>query len=166
MSLNLAENNILERWRRNPESRSARALASALRISTTRITKSARSQSLGSDSIFTRFGTQVSLETLNEYRVILSKPEGCDLLTAYGVRGLSDKRNFLNRHIDETEYNTHFDRSVCKCRGRGNKKIVLTYGEIIYIYTEVLGRQIPDLDLIIFPTTLRELADEGDLLFP
>jgi hypothetical protein len=152
---------ILERFQKNSASSSARVLSSALRISTTRITDIL--SSLGSCQIAERFSDKLDLNLLNQYKIVLSKSEGCELLRALGVKGLSDKNNFLNRHIDSSSYNKIFKKPISKYSGRGYAKVVLTYAEVIYFYTEILGRMIPDT--IIFPESLVDLADEGDILF-
>lgn len=164
MPLNSAEDMILERSRKNPASRSARALASALRISTAEINRKTPSESVGPDSLIIRFGEKLDLEILNDYKVILSKKDGCILLRTLGVQGLSDKNDYLNRHIDNTKYYKIFNRSVSKCNGKGNARLVLTYGEILHFYTSCLGKRIPES--LVFPESLIDLADEGDVLFP
>ncbi len=160
MSLNFPVESILGLYQRNPNSSSARALASALKVSITKIEDPLTSK--GAQQIVKRFSNKLDLNILNQYKIILSKSESCELLRALGVHGLSN--SYLNRYIDNTTYSKIFNKSVAKYSGRGNAKIVLTYAEIIYFYTEVMGRKIPDT--LTFPESLVSLADEGDILFP
>jgi hypothetical protein len=158
--LDSSERLILERFDKNANSLSVRILSSALRISTTKIIDPSNSQ--GPQYIVEKFSDKLDLSLLNQYQVILTKSEGCQLLRALGVLGISDK--LLNRYIDNTNYNKYFNRDVSRCSGRGNAKLVLTYGEIIYFYTEILCRKITEP--LVFPASLSHLADEGDSLFP
>jgi hypothetical protein len=160
--LDLSEQLISERFERNAKSLSARILSAALRISMAEITDPFNSR--GPQYIVERFNNKLDLSLLSQYKVILSKSEGCQLLKALGIQGLSDDNKFLNRYIDNTSYKKYFNRDVSRCSGRGNAKLVLTYGEITYFYTDILGRKITEP--LIFPTSLSDLADEGNSLFP
>lgn len=136
-----------------------KALAAAFRVSTNSITRS--SSSFGAKELTHRFNI-FDLSILNEYKIILSKKEGCQFIKESGVIRLSD--NFLNAKINNTTYNKNFQRKVSEYNGKGRAKIVLTYAEIIYFYTQVLGRNVPSI--LTFPNSLVSLADEGDRLFP
>ena len=105
----------------------------------------------------------MDLDTLNQYKVILSKREACEVLRQLGIFNLGDK--FLNRYIDDGAYQNAFRRNVSKCRGRGNGKLVFTYAEIIYFYSKILNKLIPN-PMPPFPDSLVALAEEGEALFP
>lgn len=161
--LNIPEEKILNLHTKNPNSRTVRALSAALRLSIQGIDPSNPLNSIGPDYLASRFKQKLDLNTLNQYQVILSKKEGCKALESLGVLGIGDK--YLNRHIDNGTYASIFKRHVSKCRGRGNGKLVFTYGEIIYFFAEVVGRNIPN-PLPDFPESLSEYADDGEQMFP
>jgi hypothetical protein len=115
------------------------ALEEALRISVTEFNDPFDSQ--GPGDLVNRF-PQFDLEQLNRYQVILTKTEGCKLLEKLGVIGISNK--YLNRYLNNTSYQKCFGRSVSKFNGRGNARLVFTYGEIIYFYKKQIGKCVPN----------------------
>jgi len=159
--LNIPEQLILERVRTNPSSRTARILSAALRLSIEAISLEAPEASIGPDGIIQRFESKVDLRTLNDYRVILSKQQGCEVLAMLGVRRLEEKMNYLNRYFSRQVYKKLFEREVSSIQGRGNKKLLFTYGEIIYFYSEHLRHNIPE-PLPSLPSSLLAYANEVD----
>lgn len=159
--LDVPEELILQRVQRNPESRTARVLSAALQLSIEVINPEAPEESIGPSGIVERFGNAADLQTLNEYRVILSKKEGCQVLAALGVRRLQDKPNFLNRYLGKDIYESVYGRKVSSIQGKGKNKLLFTYGEIIHFYTVYLGKFVPD-PLPSFPRSLLPYADEVD----
>ena len=163
MSLDKAEEKILKRLEKDPNSRTARLLAAILRKSIAEIDPANVSSSLGANDLLrliTRLEgfSHIGLTQLNEHFVVLSKPEACRELQRLGVE-ISDK--FLNRHISERSYEETFGKDVTKdkCR-RGAAKLLLTYGEFIHFFRVVLERT--TLETVPFPETLRVYANEGD----
>ncbi len=135
----------------------AKELAAALRISTNTIVDPF--DSLGANHLIRRF-PNFELRTLNSHGIILSKKEGCRLIRELGVMGLSD--NALNHELTSDSYMQTFNRRASHYNG--TEKLVFTYAEIVYFYTRVMGKIIPDV--LTFPISLVGLANEGDILFP
>jgi hypothetical protein len=159
--LDIPESHILERLEGKPTSRTARVLAAALRLSIAEISDSDPSNSMSAGDLARMFAPKVDLALLNQFKIVLSKVEGCEMLRMLGVPEISDR--FLNRYIDETKYHSYFKRDVPKRKGKGKGKIILTYAEIIYVYTKYLNKTIPD-DFPEFPASLSTLANDGDAL--
>ncbi|MEM9768692.1 MAG: hypothetical protein AAF892_12540 [Cyanobacteria bacterium P01_D01_bin.71] len=166
--LNVPEELILQRLATNANSGTARLLSYALRLSIMPIDSDDIEASVGPRDIVARYRTGLIIErykkgldlkTLNDYKVILSKKEGCRMLIDLGVRDISD--NYLNRHLNEKTYDSTFGRDPSSITGRGRNKLLFTYSEIVHFYTEYLNRSVPD-PLPNLPESLINYANEVD----
>lgn len=166
--LDIAQELILERLERKADSGTARLLSHALRCSLMPTESEDTVPSVGPEdianqytvpSVLEKYKKGLDLKTLSDYKVVLSKKDGCRMLTDLGVQDLSE--NYLNRHLTESSYKSIFGRSPSSVSGRGRNKLLFTYREIVYFYTAILNKPVPE-PLPELPESLTDYASEVD----
>ncbi|MEM6836797.1 MAG: hypothetical protein AAF609_08055 [Cyanobacteria bacterium P01_C01_bin.120] len=169
--LNVPEELILERVKVNAKSAIARLLSHALSLSIIPVDSENIAASVGPKDIVRRYhsprivetyGTSLDLKILSDYKIILSKKEGCRMLKELGVQGISD--DYLNRHLNEKTYESMFGRDPCSISGRGKNKLLFTYSEIVYFYTDYLDKSVPE-PIPDLPKSLVKYASEVEIHF-
>ena len=130
--LEIAENKILEL--NNSDPNTVKALCNALRLSLRPIDSQNPSQSLSVKDIASQ--CNLSIDTLNDYQVVLSKKEGCQLIKSLGVGKGSWSDKLLKNYLTEETYHPRFDRTLARL---GSSKFILTYAEIYYFFTQYIG---------------------------